>query len=112
MVLHNKSVFVAHDGLVFPCCFTASKYYDFDNEETAQLKEFVDSFGKDKVSLHHTSLEDIIDGPMFQEKYPENFNNNNVRDKRLRTCSLFCGKETNNEFNETLDSIEANHSET
>ena len=112
MVLHNKSVFVAHDGLVFPCCFTASKYYAFDNEETAQLKEFVDSFGKDKVSLHHTSLEDIIDGPMFQEKYPENFNNNNVRDKRLRTCSLFCGKETNNEFNETLDSIEANHSET
>ena len=49
---------------------------------------------------------------MFQEKYPENFNNNNVRDKRLRTCSLFCGKETNNEFNETLDSIEANHSGT
>ena len=112
MVLHNKSVFVAHDGLVFPCCFTASKYYAFDNEETAQLKEFVDSLGKDKVTLHHTSLEDIIDGPMFQEKYPENFNNNNVRDKRLRTCSLFCGKETNNEFNETLNSIEANHSET
>ena len=112
MVLHNKSVFVAHDGLVFPCCFTASKYYAFDNEETAQLKEFVNSFGKDKISLHYNSMENIIDGPMFQEKYPENFNNNNVRDKRLRTCSLFCGKETNNEFNETLDSIEANHSGT
>ena len=49
---------------------------------------------------------------MFQEKCVENFDDNNVRNKLLRTCSLFCGKETNNEFNETLDSIEANHSET
>ena len=112
MVLHNKSVFVAHDGLVFPCCFTASKYYAYDNEETAQLKDFVNSFGKDKISLHHASMKDIIDGPMFQEKYPENFNNTNVRDKRLRTCSLFCGKETNDEFSETIESIEANYSET
>ena len=107
MVLHNKSVFVAHDGLVFPCCFTASKYYAYDNEETAQLKDFINSFGRDKISLHHTKLEDIIDGPMFQEKWVENFKDNNVRDKRLRTCSLFCGKETNDEFSETIESIEA-----
>ena len=111
MVLHNNSVFVAHDGLVFPCCFTASKYYAYDNEETAQLKDFINSFGKDKINLHHTNLEDIIDGPMFQEKWVENFDDNNVRNKRLRTCSLFCGKQTNDEFSETIESIEAYNNE-
>ena len=27
MVIKPKIVFIGHDGLVFPCCFTASKYY-------------------------------------------------------------------------------------
>ena len=43
---------------------------------------------------------------MFQERWIENFNDNDVRNKRLRTCAIFCGKETNEEFSETIESIE------
>ncbi len=102
----RKSFFVTSEGLVFPCCFTASKYYAYDNEEVAQLKNFIDSYGKKNISLEHNSLEDIINGPMFQERWIENFNDNDVRNKRLRTCAIFCGKETNEEFSETIESIE------
>jgi len=106
MVLKHNSFFVTSEGLVFPCCFTASKYYANDNEEVVQLKNFIDSYGKKNISLEHNSLEDIINGPMFQERWIENFNDNDVRNKRLRTCAIFCGKETNEEFSETIESIE------
>ena len=66
------------------------------------------SYGKKNISLEHNSLEDIINGPMFQERWIENFNDNDVRNKRLRTCAIFCGKETNEEFSETIESIEKN----
>lgn len=105
MVIKPKSVFVSSEGLVFPCCFTASKYYAIDNEETAQLKKFINDYGRDNISMHHRTLKEIIDGPMFQKHWVENFNDNNVRNKRLRTCSLFCGKDTNTELNDTLRSV-------
>ena len=107
MVLTPKSFFVTSEGLVFPCCITASKYYAYGSEEVAQLKNFIDSYGKKNISLKYNSLEDIINGPMFQEKWIENFNDNDVRNKRLRTCSTFCGKETNQEFSETMKSRES-----
>jgi hypothetical protein len=107
MVLEPKSFFVTSEGLVFPCCITASKYYAYGSEEVAQLKNFIDSYGKKNISLEYNSLEDIINGPMFQEKWIENFNDNDVRNKRLRTCSTFCGKETNQEFSETMKSRES-----
>ena len=104
-VIEPKSLFVSSEGLVFPCCFTASKYYAGDNEEVAQLKKFINDFGRNNISLHHNSLEDIIDGPMFQERWVENFNDNDIRGKRLRTCSIFCGKDTNSEMKETFESV-------
>ena len=107
MVIKPKSIFVSSEGLVFPCCMTASKLYAFPDEETTQLREFIDSFGKDKISLEHTSLEDIIDGPMFQKHWPDNWKDTNINNKRLRTCSIFCGKETNKEFDATMKSIKS-----
>jgi hypothetical protein len=65
----------------------------------------INDFGRNNISLHHNSLEDIIDGPMFQERWVENFNDNDIRGKRLRTCSIFCGKDTNSEMKETFESV-------
>ena len=109
VVIEPKSFFVSSEGLVFPCCFTASKYYAYDNEEVAQLKKFINDYGKENISLRHKSLKEIIDGPMFQDRWVENFEDNNVRNKRLRTCSLFCGKETNSEIQDTFDSVKAQY---
>jgi len=105
IVIKPKSIFVTSEGLVFPCCMTASKLYAFPDEETTQLQEFINDFGRDKISLEHTKLEDIINGPMFQKHWPDNWKDNNVNNKRLRTCSIFCGKETNTEFNATMQSM-------
>ena len=107
MVIKPKSIFVAHDGLVFPCCFTASKYYgNSAGVEEAQLQDFINEYGTRNISLEHNHLRDIIDGPMFQGKWPESFEDNDIRNKRLITCSLFCGKETNENYMATKESVQ------
>ena len=106
MVIKPKSVFIGHDGLVFPCCFTASKYYGNPNaHEISQLQDFINSYGKRNISLEYKSLKDIIDGEMFQGRWVDSFNNHDIREKRLITCSLFCGKKTNQEYMNTKNSI-------
>ena len=106
-VITPKSFFVSSEGLVFPCCFTASKYYAHDNVEIAQLKKFINDYGRENISLKHKPLKEIINGPMFQYHWPANFQDNDIRNKRLRTCSLFCGKDTNSEIQDTFDSVES-----
>ena len=106
MVIKPKSIFIGHDGLVFPCCFTASKYYANPNShEVSQLQDFINSYGKRNISLEYNSLKDIIDGEMFQGRWTDNFKSRDIRDKRLITCSIFCGKKTNQEYMNTRNSI-------
>jgi hypothetical protein len=47
---------------------------------------------------------------MFQTHWPDNWKDNNINNKRLRTCSIFCGKDTNQEFNATMKSIKKKES--
>lgn len=106
VVIKPKSIFIAHDGLVFPCCFTASKYYAAPGSyEVGQLVDFINSYGKRNISLEYKHLKEIIDGDMFQNRWPDNFADNDIRNKRLITCSLFCGKKTNSNFMHSRNSV-------
>ena len=42
---------------------------------------------------------------MFQGRWVDSFNSYDIREKRLITCSLFCGKRTNQEYMNTKNSI-------
>ena len=102
-------IFISSEGLVFPCCYTGGKYYEPDNEVSAPLKVFINSYGKENISLTHTTLKNIIDGELFTTGWLETFEDRNIRNKRLRICSEFCGKGMNHEVKETLDSVSAIH---
>jgi len=104
--LKKRKIFVSSEGLVFPCCFTGGKYYEPDNELSVQLKKFIDDYGKEKISLKHNTLKNIIDGELFTTGWLETFEDRNIRNKRLRVCSQFCGKDMNDELTETLNSIQ------
>ena len=57
----SQSVFVSSTGVVFPCCFTASKYYATASYETVQLRNFVESYGEETITLSETkNIKDII----------------------------------------------------
>jgi MoaA/NifB/PqqE/SkfB family radical SAM enzyme len=92
--IDRNQIWVNHAGLVFPCCYTASFYDDANSEVSLPLKNFINDYGKEKISLHHTSLKDIIDGDMYTNKWIESFKDRDIRNKRLKACSLMCGVET------------------
>jgi MoaA/NifB/PqqE/SkfB family radical SAM enzyme len=99
-------IFISSEGLVFPCCYTGGKYYEPDNKVSLPLKIFIDSYGKENISLGHNTLKDIIDGELFTNGWIDTFKDRNIRNKRLRICSEFCGKGMNDEVKATLSSVE------
>lgn len=105
-VVTKRSVFVTSEGLVFPCCMTAGKLYAPGTPEAVQLREFVNNHGRDKISLKDNTLESIVNSKIFQNDWPDNWHDNDVRNKRLRVCSMFCGKETNQTWKEISESVD------
>jgi MoaA/NifB/PqqE/SkfB family radical SAM enzyme len=92
--IDKKHLFINSKGYVFPCCWTASMYEQPDSDLSLPLKNFVNNYGKEKISLHHTALKDIVDGDMYTNKWIESFKDRDFRNKRLKVCSMFCGVKT------------------
>ena len=92
--IKDNKIFINSNGLVFPCCYTASIYDDTygDNNMVAPVRDFINSYGEETISLKHNSLEDIINGEIFTTGWNESFEDRDIRNKRLRACSVFCGK--------------------
>ena len=99
-VLKNQSAFIDHLGRVFPCCFLAAGVY------ARRSVTFDDSWDelwakhKDKINLHKTSWQEIIEGEFFQEikgTWDKDYKNG-----RIFTCATTCGK-FNNRLNNPSD---------
>ena len=87
----SNSVFVDHNGIVVPCCWIGAFYPGDGGDISQPIKEFLEKDGIDKISLKHNSLENIINGEMFSTSWIESFNDYDIRNKRLKACSIFCG---------------------
>ena len=91
----TKKIFVNSYGLVFPCCYLASIYDDdySQGDTVVPLKAFIDKYGEESISLQHNPLKDIIDSEIYTTGYIETFEDRDIRNKRLKACSVFCGKD-------------------
>jgi MoaA/NifB/PqqE/SkfB family radical SAM enzyme len=102
----TQSVFVSSTGIVFPCCFTASKYIGNADYETMQLRAFVDSYGEETITLSDTkNLKDILESDLMQNGYVNRWNKNSIDEGKLYTCGIFCGKDVNTELKSTKESM-------
>jgi hypothetical protein len=84
---------------------TAGKLYAPGTPEAVQLREFVNSGGRDKISLNNNTLESIVNSKIFQTDWPDNWRDNDITNKRLRVCSMFCGTETNQTWKKVSESV-------
>ena len=101
-----QSVFVSSTGIVFPCCFTASKYVGTASYETMQLRAFVESYGEETITLSDTkNLKDILESDLMQNGYVNRWNKNSIDEGKLYTCGIFCGKDVNTELKSTKESM-------
>jgi MoaA/NifB/PqqE/SkfB family radical SAM enzyme len=92
-------IFVNAEGIVFPCCFTASRFYGNNYVANNQIKKFTRDFGLEKITLSDSvSLKDVVSSDLWQKHYPENWNSDNPEEK-LQICSSFCG------ITEEIDSV-------
>jgi len=110
--IESTHIFVNSYGLVFPCCYHASQYDDefAGGDMVLPLRKFIHSFGDNAISLEHHTMKEIIDSEIYTTGYMETFENRDIREKRLKSCSIFCGKETNTIVKETLESIQVEKS--
>jgi hypothetical protein len=100
------SVFVSSTGLVFPCCFVASKYHGTSSFETLQFREFVKSYGEHTINLNKMGdIQNVIDSDIMKHGYVDRWNKSSIADGKLFTCSTFCGKGVNDEVRSTKKSI-------
>jgi len=103
----TQSIFVTSTGLVFPCCFTASKYDACSTLGTVQLRNFVKSYGEDTINLNKVdNIKNIIESDIMQHGYVDRWNKTSIQEGKLYTCGEFCGEDTNIEVISTKESVE------
>jgi MoaA/NifB/PqqE/SkfB family radical SAM enzyme len=87
-----KEIFVNAEGIVFPCCFTASRFYGNNYVANNQIKKFTRDFGIEKLTLSNpgVTIKQVVESDLWQKHYPDNWNSKNPEEK-LQICSSFCG---------------------
>lgn len=91
--IEQSNVYIAADGLVFPCCHTASTFLIDDNllpPGYNWIREAKASLNKDDISLYKHTLEEIIESKTFKQiKDSWNLKMNTGRNP---LCAAICGK--------------------
>ncbi len=88
----KQSIFIDANGLVFPCCFTAGKYYASNSYENVQFAKFIESYGEDSIDLKkEKSIKVILESDLMKHGYANSWKKTSIQEGKLHVCSMFCG---------------------
>lgn len=96
-VLQNRSIFVAADGSVFPCCWTygASLYrtvYGIEDALDNQMEVLIQrAGGRDAIDARRHSIRDICHLQLFEE-IVRSWNQKSLAAGKLKICARMCGE--------------------
>jgi MoaA/NifB/PqqE/SkfB family radical SAM enzyme len=89
--IRYKSLYVSAEGLLFPCCHTASRIYSSHND---RKKIHTDLIGnKDNINIKLKSIKQIIEEKNL-EKYVETWDKPSIKEGRLFACARNCNANT------------------
>lgn len=102
----GKKVVITAQGTVLPCNFFEHNLYDARFHDSSvlpgqnklsntkdgqnQVREFLNRYGLDSLSIHRNSLESVFESPMWGD-LQQSFNKT-LANGRLFECALTCGK--------------------
>lgn len=88
-------VFLSATGHLFPCCFLGGEPWRMLwNDPGDNILRMIElNGGMDSISLHHHSMAEIIESPLYAEMIARTFAKGHGM--RSRQCSTCCGKEWN-----------------
>lgn len=89
----HKRIYVSAEGMVFPCCWTGALYPPGKPAGTAQMWDLVRRLPHGKASLdaRKSPIQDIVEGPFFQELVPAGWEARSIGEGRLEQCVRACG---------------------
>jgi MoaA/NifB/PqqE/SkfB family radical SAM enzyme len=92
--LKQQEIFVSAEGLLFPCCFTASRLYGLnkDNFSNWQFQKHTQKFKRSTFSLYENKLEDILKSEFLSQSFQDSWSCKDLKTGKLAICSEFCGK--------------------
>jgi MoaA/NifB/PqqE/SkfB family radical SAM enzyme len=93
-VVEEKQIYVSAEGLVFPCCWTASIHHLGIDRSRHQIWRLLDQLPEGKASLSglRHSLREIVEGPFFQAMIPGGWAARSTGADRLKVCASVCGQ--------------------
>jgi MoaA/NifB/PqqE/SkfB family radical SAM enzyme len=92
-VKEEKSLYISAEGIVQPCCWTANQMYVwYWTPKGGQIWDYIDKVGKDNLDATKKKLEEIVNGPYFQDHIPNSWNKPSCADGKLAVCAKTCGK--------------------
>lgn len=93
----KKSIFVSFEAELWPCCYTASRKYDFYHSVyKEQIISLFEKYGTQFNSLRQNSIMDLVNSQWFKEDLTKSWTfpvNSEPSAKRLYVCSRHCGQE-------------------
>jgi MoaA/NifB/PqqE/SkfB family radical SAM enzyme len=92
--LKQNEIFISAEGLVFPCCFTASRLYGLNKNEhnNWQFQNHVSNFNRSDFCLHSNRLEDVLESDFLDNSFKKSWSCKDLKSGKLGICSEFCGK--------------------
>jgi MoaA/NifB/PqqE/SkfB family radical SAM enzyme len=90
---HGRKLYVSAEGLAFPCCWTANLYPWYQPRSRNGVWQLLDRLpeGRGSIDAKRRSLQEIVDGPFFQQMIPESWERPSLAAGKLEVCSRTCG---------------------
>lgn len=92
-VAKEKSLYISAEGLVLPCCWVGSRLYKWWMKEGEdQTWIFLNKVGgKERLSLHNSSLKEIFDTGFFRD-IEKSWKLNSCQEGKALVCAMKCSK--------------------
>jgi MoaA/NifB/PqqE/SkfB family radical SAM enzyme len=89
--VQKKEIYVSAEGLVFPCCWLAGQVYKWWRpiESSQEYKVIQKTGGFEKINIHHTPLNKIMEGEFFSS-IKDSWDIHGVGQGRMKTCGTKC----------------------
>lgn len=91
----KKKVYLTAEGLIFPCCYLAGNLYSPGaSRPKQQLWDLLNGLdaGIQAINAKHQTLQDIVEGPVFQNLIPAGWHKSSAGTNRLMVCARVCGQ--------------------
>ncbi|MBI4060594.1 MAG: radical SAM protein [Elusimicrobia bacterium] len=87
------SIYVSAEGHVLPCCWLGSDLYREKFKQSRLGVLIGEAGGMDAINAKLHSIQEIVEGPLFQRRVPESWGKKSAAEGRIPTCARVCGKE-------------------